>query len=391
MQKQQFIPISSKQIIKDLCFKNPEFLKLFNLLTASYQYSFSKKLSNIKENYQSFDPDCDLIKSNISSDKNIFLDDMEKLLVNANYKQLKIVEIENFISEQMQSGLNIEIDLSDFEILKIYKRGVKYKTISFFNWSKLKKQQQKLTIFQRVVFIIKIKSLDDKLKNIKGKKIVKKTIKAYKKLPQDMKDNFIFIKLFKNIASSDLEMLFPNRKIKLKTLDKVRLSATSSVGTIMGIVSATGKIIAASTNIFGVIIAIGGFIGILFKQIMGIVNKRTQYMATLSSQLYFHNLDNNFGAITNITDSGLEQEIKEIVLAYYFLSIANKPLTSKELDLTIEKYLFKKYSCDIDFEVSDALQKLKNDNLLNNLTTEFEVKNINDSYSIIDKKWDNLF
>jgi hypothetical protein len=58
---------------------------------------------------------------------------------------------------------------------------------------------------------------------------------------------------------------------------------------------------------------------------MGITNKRTQYTAMLSSQLHFHNLDNNLGAISHIADDAFEQEIKEIILGYYFLH-QSKPL-----------------------------------------------------------------
>ena len=93
-------------------------------------------------------------------------------------------------------------------------------------------------------------------------------------MPPRFSDEFIFIKLFKDIAQNDLEMLFHNRKIKLKTLDKIRLSLTSGVGTALGVVSTTTKIIAAASNIFSIVIALG----VLFKQIMNIFNKRTQYI-----------------------------------------------------------------------------------------------------------------
>lgn len=394
MKKQNFIPISSAQIIDDLCTDNTQLRKLFNLLNALYQYNFYNKLTHIKQNYQAFDPDSDLLQTEKIPNKQKLLDDVDGLLVDANYESLSITEIEKSINAQMQSGLNIEIDLDDFEVLKIYVRGRKNKTINFRHWKKFKKQSKQVTQYQRVLLVIKLKNIEARLAQIKDekskKKLFKKITKSRKNMPTDSAEQFIFVKLFKDIASGDLEMLFPNRKIKLKTFDKVRLSLTSGTGTVLGVVSTTGKIVAASTNIFGILVALGGLGGIVFKQVMNIFNKRTQYMAALSSQLYFHNLDNNFGAITHILDAAFEQEIKEIVLAYYFLNIAEKPLTQTELDLTIEQYLTDKYHQDIDFEVDDGLKKLLDNDLLIG-KDKFSVKSVQTSYDLIDAKWDGFF
>ena len=108
-------------------------------------------------------------------------------------------------------------------------------------------------------------------------------------------------------------------------------------------------------------------------------------MATLSSQLYFHNLDNNFGALTHILDAAFEQEIKEIVLAYYFLNEAKEPLSKIELDNTIEQYLAKQYKQNIDFEVDDGLHKLADNGLLIG-KDKFSVKDIKTSFKLIDKQ-----
>jgi len=394
MKKENFIPISSAQIINDLCNDNVELKKLFNLLSALYQHNFHNKLTTIKQHYQAFDPDSDLIKINQKPSKKALLKNIDTLLVQANYRRLSIEKIKESMLTQMQSGLNIEIDLSDFDVLEIYVRGEKTTQLSKINWKTFKQETIKIPLYQKVLIVIKLKKVEEKITEITDEKQRKKSIKQItklrKKLPKGLTDEFIFIKLFKDIAHSDLEMLFPNRKIKLKTLDKVRLSITSGTGTILGIVSATGKIIAAAASMFNIFLAIGGLIGILFKQVMNLFNKHTQYMAALSSQLYFHNLDNNFGAITHILDSAFEQEIKEVVLAYYFLNTAKSPLTQSELDAVIEQYLQKKYQCDIDFEVDDALHKLSDNQLLLN-KNGLSVKSIKSSYALIDDKWDCFF
>ncbi len=275
MKRQNFIPISSAKIIDDLCVNNDELRELFQLLKALYQFNFYKKLEAVKQHYQNFDPDSDLVNmSKTSGEKTRLLQDIDGLLTDANYQVLTIQDIERSISAQMQSGLNIEINLEDFDVLKIYTRSTKYKTIWFRHWNRIKKQSKQVLLYQRVLLVIKLKNIDEKISRTNNKKTIKKLLKNRKKLPPSFSDEFIFIKLFKDIAQNDLEMLFHNRKIKLKTLDKIRLSLTSGVGTALGVVSTTTKIIAAASNIFSIVIALG----VLFKQIMNIFNKRTQYI-----------------------------------------------------------------------------------------------------------------
>lgn len=55
----------------------------------------------------------------------------------------------------------------------------------------------------------------------------------------------------------------------------------------------------------------------------------------------------------------MESECKESLLAYYFLLAADKPLQASELDARIEDWLAQHWHCKLDFEVGDALGKLR--------------------------------
>lgn len=61
-----------------------------------------------------------------------------------------------------------------------------------------------------------------------------------------------------------------------------------------------------------------------------------------------------------------KEEVKEAVLAYYFLLTANGKLTKKELDRRIENWLAEKWNCHIDFEIGDAVNKLERLGLIHN-------------------------
>ena len=49
-------------------------------------------------------------------------------------------------------------------------------------------------------------------------------------MPPEVKENCIYMKLFKNIPRSDLEMIFPNTRVRFRFFDKLRLGATAGGG-----------------------------------------------------------------------------------------------------------------------------------------------------------------
>jgi hypothetical protein len=64
-------------------------------------------------------------------------------------------------------------------------------------------------------------------------------------------------------------------------------------------------------------------------------------------------------SLRGILDTVEEEEFKEDVLAYFFLSTAEGPLRRKDLDKRVEAWLESRGDCVVDFEVEDALTKLK--------------------------------
>lgn len=70
-------------------------------------------------------------------------------------------------------------------------------------------------------------------------------------------------------------------------------------------------------------------------------------------------MDNDSGALLTLLENLKAQEVKEAVLAYFFLLYEGKQ-TEKELDEAVEHFLNKKADkTRIDFESSDAIKKLK--------------------------------
>ena len=87
-------------------------------------------------------------------------------------------------------------------------------------------------------------------------------------------------------------------------------------------------------------------------------------MAKLSQRLYFHNLDNNEGALNFMVDMATQSESKEALFVYLFLAHQKHPISLDELDRAIEAYVRSEYNTEIDFEVSDGVDGVRELGLL---------------------------
>lgn len=111
----------------------------------------------------------------------------------------------------------------------------------------------------------------------------------------------------------------------------------------------------------------------------------------LSDSLYFKNLGNNSGAFYSLLNSSEEEELKETILAYAFLNRSNIPLTADELDNQIETWFKNKLNTDLDFDVEDALFKLKNIGLGIETNGKWEVLPLEQALIRVDEIWDGIF
>jgi len=407
--KERFIPIGRQDIVDNLLAAShwnnderqnlKEFCKIF---IALYHYKFHKYSETLKHCYTPFNPDNDIIvqEHNDEDQKQVLQqlnDETVKLLNKGNYEALNKSALATAMTADSHYGLKVHVDLDDFEQLVVYYRGSSMMEEYKRTWTSLffKKNKIETPIYKRLFLFIKFKTENERVKELvaegetekKARKLVRK---SRKNLPEEFSEEHIFLKLFKNLPRSDLAMLFPNQQVRLKLFDKIRLAVTGGGGTIFGII----KIITAAViNPIALIASVIGLIGIIVRQIIGIFTQRTKYMMTLSRNLYFHTLDNNFGVINNLVDVAEEEEAKEAILAYYFLyTQADKNHTQQTLDREIEKYIKDKYQVDIDFEVSDGIRKLREEGILIEQETGIlKVVDLKQACVCMDDKWDHFF
>jgi len=78
-------------------------------------------------------------------------------------------------------------------------------------------------------------------------------------------------------------------------------------------------------------------------------------------------------------------------LAYAFLKNSPESLTAEELDLKIERWFKEKFQIILDFDVEDALRKLKNIGLGTEINGKWTVLPLEKALIRVDEIWDGVF
>lgn len=201
------------------------------------------------------------------------------------------------------------------------------------------------------------------------------------------RDLAIHIKAFREIPMADLEVVFPEKRISMKPVDLIKLIVTGSIGLVMVTVK---FLFAAALNpvvALAALATVGGYAGKIF---VGFKISKDRYQHLVTNSLYNKNLDNDLGVVFYLMDSLEEQELKEAVLAYFFLWTTGE-CTEEELDGHCEQFLHEQFGVEVDFEADDALEKLRRDNLITEIDGRFRANPLDDALRRLDEKWDNYF
>ena len=383
LEAEHFIPISKfallehfEKLTKNGNDKNYKYF--FRYLIIWRHQKYRQRLNQLKKCYLPFSPDRDTLrvqkytKDELTQLQNTIVSEISALMQPANYKQITQNGLNNIFAAESPHGLQLMVDLSEFEELLLFSRGLyterrqrRIVSTLFF-----KKESYKVKVFQRLFLLLKLKPKQQRLKEIMaeksiGKKKATKLLNKYRStLPERVNDDHIYLKLFKNIPQADLKMLFPNTRVQLKPLDKLKLSITAGGGSV-GSIFATATKLAAAANPIAAAGTLLGLVGVVFRQVTKFFNQRTKYMMLLAQKLYFHNLASNRGVLTLLVDRAEEEEIKETILLYNFLSHNKvKRQHLSKLKRHIENYFFKRFGARIHFRIDDAFALLEEDGIV---------------------------
>ena len=380
--------------LKDNPAHEKPFRELCSLLSGVLHYRFHQVKEALKAAYATLDPDADtrVLPENVESDQD-FRSLLENLLEKANYERISEQDLNQAMQESSLFNVRLHVDFQDFSEVLLFCRGESTKQQTVSSWFGLRKTEIEFINYERVVVYIRFK--DDR-SMMRGKL-------------SESKPGLTLLKLFRNVPKADLEMLFPNTRVRMRTIDKVLIGVPAAISG--GIVLTTklgatlillGSLLGfwlglskdpvelnqgSMTVLFAGIAALGGY---LWKQFNSFKNRKMAFTQALTENLYFKNLDNNAGVFHRLIDEAEEEENKEAILAYVFLLTSLQPMAQSELDKRIEQWMQSIWQCTIDFEIDDALQKLMQLQLVQMQEGKYTALDLDSAVSRLRQHWDAL-
>jgi len=417
---ERFIPFQKAEIIRLLCedgylnsSEQKKFQNVCKLLECIFHFIFHKKIEFLKSNYYPLNPDKITKSAKVYSKNDIkaceknLLEKFKEILNDANYERITQEDLNYAIEKASLFKVDLFVDFDDFESQLIYRKGVRQEEA--FNKRLFRKPvKTDITIFDRVALLIKFKD--------------KAYFDSQKRKDLKFKPGSLIIKLFKNIPKADMEMMFPNTQVRMRYKDILLMTGCALGGGVVVTLKASAGLIAMVSVLWilvrsfiftggeipslgpteiscmvGGVSALTAIIGFLVNHWNNYKNRIIKFMKDLGDNLYFKNLDNNAGVFHYVLNEAEEEECKEAMLGYYFLLHSSRGLTAHDLDDTIEQWFANKYDTVIDFEISDALRKLKELELCKIIETDekgeaiWQAVSLDDACTKLDYIWDNYF
>jgi hypothetical protein len=379
--------------------------RALDCLAAWRHQEHRRRLLELIEDYLPFCPDSDtanLLELDLDArDKAraAFIAGIERMLAQANFVRLSRDDVQRLLVEQSPYGLNLKVDLSEFDEALLYYRGTGTIVREERNpWRLyLRKDRLDVPIFERLFLLSKLKPVEIRIAEIMAStqadrvRAAREVQKARVHFPPGVSSDYIYVKIFKRIPQVDIEMLFPNTKVAFMPFDKLKLMVTAGGGTVAGVAGTATKLLAA-TNPFTLAFGVFGLSAVIFRQAMKFFHTRNHYMMVLAQNLYFCSLANNRGALTLIADGAEEEDVKEDMLLYAFLArhpSGNDALP--QLKTMVTRFLAERCGVSVDFDAGDALKRLRADGLIS-ADADGRVSAIapEDARAHLDRLWDRL-
>ena len=397
----RFIPFRKKDILEKCLIlesnNKDQIHQFFHLLSHTFHFEFYKLSESLKDSYADCDPDRDtrVVDTLHKESNDSFVKMLSQLLDKANYEKISQQAINQSMHEASLFKIRLHVDFDDFSEVILFCRGESVQKETVPTWFGLYSKEIEFVRYERVVVYLKLAD--------------KYTVNTALLMPSN-KPNSTLLKLFQNVPKADLEMLFPNTQVRMRLSDKlfIGIPALISGGIVLSTKLGASLVILASlfsywfgarqdaveinqAELMILIAGLGAIGAYIWKQYSNFKNRKLRFLQSLTQNLYFKNLDNNAGVFHRLINDEKEEEVKEAFLAYYFLYKENKAIKLGDLDKKIEVWFLTQFGCELNFEVDDAVNKLKALQLIRFEGELISAVPLADALKILDQKWDGIF
>ena len=196
----------------------------------------------------------------------------------------------------------------------------------------------------------------------------------------------IHIKTFVDIPMADLEVVFPEKRLSMKPVDLIKVAVTA----VTGLVVVAIKLIMSALNPLLMIVLLSSLVAYAGRAIVGYRTSRARYQHLVTDALYTKSRDNGLGVLLFLVDCMEEQEWKEVLLGWSMLD-RDGPCGSRELDRRCERWLVERFGVETDFEISDALVKLSQLEMVEETEGVWSACDLETVLGRLDRRWDDQF
>lgn len=413
-QRDRVIPLRKSDMIGGLLAEGlldeagqASFRQLARMLSAIFHYQYFEELDRLREAYFHFDPEVDPHASGPALDLEAayrsLSEEFVRVLTDANFVEITHDEITRAFAERARVRVKIKAPVEDYRDVRMFRRGHHTETIEIPAWFGLRRRPLGVVVYDDVVLMIATKP--DGMTPADARK----ALASARRGGQKVRSGAVLFKYFRHIARADLKALFPNVRVVMSLSDQltlgvpalvggvpilVKLASTMTVlflvaGSYLGITGTirdneTEQALAALSGLF----ALGAF---LLRQWGNFHRQSLIHQKELTDNIYYRNVNNNSGIFTYIIGEAEDQDWKEALLAYYGLLTAQAPLTREALDARVEELLARVFGVSADFEIDDALTRLKRLDLLAATDGRLSVKPLADALARLDMEWKGFF
>ncbi|MEM3342170.1 MAG: DUF3754 domain-containing protein, partial [Thermoplasmata archaeon] len=344
--------------------------KLSDYLFNLYDIRFQPKVDAIKELYMYFNPDTaynlpSLSETDMKEKEKSFSQCLYELLDDADYTRITTDELKEALYKEGVLPMSFNVNWEYFEWVKLYYQGKGQAPEKLDHpLIPLLKNKKMVEVYEKFILIFKYKDEE----YFKKKKIKLKG-----------KPGKIYLKFLINVPCYDMEMVFPSAMPRIDYLNKAKIviPLLTCLGTIfykyglyplfyynqLPYYSTFEKVTKfddppvsiISAGLLSLLVILGTY---SFKVYSNYKQTVQDILAKVTSTLYFKNIISNLAVIITLIRNAEEECVKKALLVYVILSCAKKGMTPEEIDNEVERWLFKNYEMDINFDIDDIMKDL---------------------------------
>jgi hypothetical protein len=380
-----------------------KFQRLCALIASIYHYEYFAALERLRNDYHYFNPEVALHAAldHAALDRSYadLIATLDKVLKDANFVELPHAEIGAAHGRRTVLRVEIKAPLDDFRDVRFYRRGRHVEQFEVAEWFGLRRRKVEAEVYDDVVMIAAMKP--------QGEIASRRELKALER--RKMRPGSVLLKCFRNVASSDLNALFPNVRVVMSSIDRLYLGIPAIAGgipiliniyttiTVLFLVlgfylgvsaSVEDKDMKAALAALSGLVALGGF---ALRQWVKYQRRSLQYQMQLTDNIYYRNINNNSGVFDYLIGAAEEQECKEAFLAYHFLRAASAPPTAHELAHRVAEWLRATFGVNVAFNVAEAAARLERLGLLTSREGRLFVSPLDAALVELGRVWDDFF